>query len=153
MATKQIAPALGDAVHVCAGLLGTVLILSLLKSYGGKSKTIADLAGVVAISSLLLDSTRSLVSLGVQTVNALSNYGKMLIPVMTTALAAQGGSGSAAALCTATVFFDAVLSTAVSDILVPGIYIYLTVAIVNAAVGDALMKKMGEFIKWLLGWG
>lgn len=153
VAAKEIMPDLTDGIQVCASLLGTVLILSLLKSYEGKSKVIVDLAGVVTISCLLMNTTHSLISLGAQTVSALSEYGKLLIPVMTTALAAQGGSGSAAALCTATVFFDTVLSNAVSDILVPGIYIYLTVAIVNAAVGDSLMKKMGEFIKWLLGWG
>ena len=153
LAVKQVTPALHDALQICACLLASVLILALLKSYGGKSKAIADLAGIVAISTLLLDSTRSLVSLGVQTVDTLSNYGKMLIPALTTALAAQGGSASAAGICTATVFFDAVLSTVVSDVLVPGIYIYLTVAIVNAAVGDSLMKKMGQFIKWLLSWG
>ena len=47
----------------------------------------------------------------------------------------------------------AVLSCCVTDVLVPGIYIFLTVAVVNAAVGDALMKKMKDFVKWLLGWG
>ena len=153
MGLKRAAPDLADGMKICASIMGTVLILSLLRSYEGKSKPMVDLAGVVAIGCLMLDSTDSLIGLGVGTVEELSEYGKMLIPVMTTVLAAQGGTGSATALCTATVFFDAVLTHAVSAILVPAIYIYLVVSIVNAAVGDSLMKKMGDFIKWLLSWG
>lgn len=153
VAIKRLTPDFREAVKVCASVLATVVILSLLKSYEGKSKALVELAGVVAIGCLMMDSTHSLIALGAQTVAELSEYGKMLVPVMTTALAAQGGTGSAAALYTATVFFDAVLTDAVASVLIPGIYIYLTVAIVNAAVGDSLMKRMADFIKWLLSWG
>ena len=153
VALKEITPDLGECVRVCAAILGTVVILSLLRCYEGKSKEIVELSGVVTISCLLLDTTHAMITLGAQTVAELSEYGKMLIPVMTTALAAQGGTGSATALCTATVFFDAALTGVVSAVLVPAIYIYLTIAMVNAAVGDSLMKKMGDFIKWLSGWG
>ncbi|MBE6977205.1 MAG: hypothetical protein E7438_00985 [Ruminococcaceae bacterium] len=153
VALEQLVPNVKSGMGVCAGVLATVIILSLLKSYEGKCKAIAELAGVVAISTMLLSSTHSLIELGVSTVSSLSEYGKLLTPVMTAALAAQGGSGSATALATATVFFDTVLTEAVSSVLVPGIYIYLSVAIVNAAVGDAMMKKMAELIKWVLSWG
>lgn len=153
VALQGLAPDIGSSVRICASLLGTALILSLLKSYDGKSKAIADLAGVIAVACLLMDDANTLIRLGDRTVTELSEYGKMLVPVMTAALAAQGGTGSAAALYTATAFFDAVLSCCISDVLIPGIYIFLTVAVVNAAVGDALMKKMKDFVKWLLSWG
>lgn len=153
VALEQLAPNVKAGVGVCAAVLATVIILSLLKSYEGKCKTVAELVGVVAISTMLLGSAHSLIELGTDTVTSLSEYGKLLTPVMTAALAAQGGSSSAAALATVTVFFDTVLTSAVSSVLVPGIYIYLTVAIVNAAVGDAMMKKMAALIKWALGWG
>lgn len=153
MAMRELTPDISSCIHVCASLLGTALILSLLKTYEGKSKAVVDLAGVIAVACVLMDSTHSLIRIADETVTQLSEYGKLLIPVMTAALAAQGGSGSAAALYTATAFFDAVLSSSVTAILVPGIYVFLTVAIVNAAVGDALMKKMKDFVKWLLSWG
>ena len=153
VALKELAPDLGECVRICAAILGTVVILSLLRCYEGKSKEIVELSGVVTISCLLLDTTHSMITLGTHTVAELSEYGKMLIPVMTTALAAQGGTGSATALCTATVFFDVALTGVVSVVLVPAIYIYLTIAMVNAAVGDSLMKKMGDFLKWLSTWG
>ena len=153
VAIRELTPDLGRSMRLCGSLLCTALILSVLKSYEGKSKAAVDLVGVIAVAGLLMDNANGLIRLGDETVTQLSEYGKMLVPVMTAALAAQGGSGSAAALYTATAFFDAVLSCCVTDVLVPGIYIFLTVAVVNAAVGDALMKKMKDFVKWLLGWG
>jgi len=153
VAIRELAPDLGRTIWLCGSLLCTALILSIMKGYEGKSKAAVELVGVIAVAGLLMDDANDLIRLGDETVTQLSEYGKMLVPVMTAALAAQGGSSSAAVLYTATAFFDAVLTCCVTDVLVPGIYIFLTVAVVNAAVGDALMKKMKDFIKWLLGWG
>lgn len=152
-ALRNTAPDLSSSIRVCGSLLGTALILSLLRSYDGKSKALVDLAGVIAVTCLLMEDANTLIRLGDRTVTELSEYGKMLVPVMTTALAAQGGTGTATVLYTATSFFDAVLAVCISDMLIPGIYIYLTLALVNAAVGDVLMKKMKDFVKWILSWG
>lgn len=153
VALRNFAPDFRDSIHVCASVLAAVMVLSFIKSYEGKSKAVVELAGVVSICCLLLGPTNTLIRLGAETVATISEYGKVLIPVMTTALAAQGGSGTAGALCTATVFFDAVLTGAISELLVPGIYIFLAVAIMNAVVNDEAMKKMKDFIKWALSWG
>lgn len=153
LALRNLAPDLRNSIHVCASILACVIVLSLLKSYEGKCKTVLDLAGVVSICCLLLGPTNTLVQLGAETVTAISEYGKVFIPVMTAALAAQGGSGTAGALFASTVFFNTVLSSAVSHLLVPGIYIYLSIAIVNVVVNDDAMKKLSDFIKWVLSWG
>ncbi len=153
LALRNLAPDFRDSLHVCASVLATVIVLSFLKSYDGKSKAVVELAGAVSVCCLLLGTTNTLIRLGCDTVSDISEYGKVLIPVMTAALAAQGGSGTAGALCTATVFFNTVLSTAISELLVPGIYIYLSVGMVNAVVNDDALKKMTEFIKWVLSWG
>ena len=153
VATRELSPDISSGIKICGALFCTTLILSLLKSYDGKSKALVELVGVITITCLLLDDTNSLIRLGAETVTQLSEYGKMLVPVMTTALAAQGGGATAAALYTSTAFFDMILSSCACKILIPGVYIFLTVAVVNAATGDALMKKMKDFIKWLLSWG
>ena len=146
-------PDVSKTVGICASLLGTCLLLSLLRTYDGRSKPIVQLAGVIAIAGLLVENTGSMIQIGADTVTELSEYGKMLIPVMTAALASQGGGTSAAAIYTATALFDAVLSSGVATLLVPGIYIYLIISIVNAAAGDSILQKMRDFIKWALSWG
>lgn len=146
-------PEINKSLGICASLLGTCLLLSIFQTYDGSNKPVLQLAGVIAIAGLLIENAGSMIQIGVDTVTELSEYGKMLLPVMTTALAAQGGSTSAAAMYTATALFDAVLSNGVAVLLVPGIYIFLVVSIVNAAASDAILSKMRDFIKWVLSWG
>lgn len=152
-ALQTLQPKIAQSCGICLSLIGAALLMSLLQSYEGKSKAVVELAGVITVSCLLLQPANSLIALGVSTVREISEYGKLLLPVMTAALAAQGGAVTSASLYTATAAFNAVLSAAVSGLLVPSVYIYLVIAVVNAAVGDALMKKMRDFVKWLISWG
>lgn len=152
-ALQLLQPEIAESCGICLSLMGAVMLLSILRSYQGKSAAVVDLAGVVAVACLLLKPANALISLGVSTVRELSEYGKLMLPVMTAALAAQGGAVTSASLYTGTAIFDVVLSSAVSHLLVPLVYIYLVICVVNAAVGDTLMKKMRDFVKWFMTWG
>jgi stage III sporulation protein AE len=76
----------------------------------------------------------------------------MLLPVMTAAMAAQGGVTGSAALYTGTAIFDAVLCSLISRLLIPMIYIFLVLAVANSALGEDLLKKLRDFLKWLVSW-
>ena len=145
-------PDLKEASGTCLGVIAAVLIISILQSFSGSVKKTGELAGAVAISWLLLSSTRSLIHLGSQTVAELSEYGKLLLPVMTAALAAQGGITSSAALYTGTAIFDAVLMSLIKILMIPMIYLYLAMAAANSAVGENTLKKLRDFLKWLMTW-
>jgi stage III sporulation protein AE len=100
----------------------------------------------------MLLSTNSLLNLAAETVTQISSYGKLLLPVITGATAAQGGLNASAALYTGTAFFNAVLSTAMSQVLIPLVYVYVALTIGNHALGEDLLKKLQEFVKWLITW-
>lgn len=148
----QSGPQLSDAIQLCAGMIGTILILSLLRSVDGKSKAMVELAGVLAISVMFIGSANSMIEAGTQTVWQISEYGKLLLPVMTAALASQGGTISAASLYGATALFDTVLCSLISEILIPFVYIYLVLAIVNAFSEDGVLKKLKDLAKWVMSW-
>ncbi len=148
----ELHPALTECLTVCLGVLGVVLLLSLVQSLPGAGGNVSDLAGAVALGTLLLGASNSLVHLGADTVRDLSEYGKLLLPVMTAALAGGGGTTTSAALYAGTTLFDSILSTAVSALLVPLIYVYLCLAVANSALGEETLKKLGDFVKWLLTW-
>jgi len=76
----------------------------------------------------------------------------LLLPVMTTALAAQGGVTSSTALYAGTALFNTVLSNLISHLLVPILYIFLCVSVGYAAVGDTILEKIRKFSKWLITW-
>jgi len=72
--------------------------------------------------------------------------------VMTAALAAQGGATGATALYAGTALFDTVLSSIITNLLVPMVYMFLALAAANSATGEDLLKKLRDFIKWLMTW-
>lgn len=149
---SAIRPELAEAAKNCLGVTAAVLLVSLLQTFPGKVNKAADLGGTVCVAGILLLGTNSLITLGAVTVTELSDYGKLLLPVMTTAMAAQGGVTASAALYTGTAAFNAALTAVISRLLVPLIYIYLALASANSAVGEELLKKLRDFVKWLITW-
>lgn len=149
----QVSPALSQAAGVCLRVTAAVLLTDLVASFtcAGSSRAM-ELASAVAVGGALLEPSAALIQLGAETVQSLSEYGKLLLSVMTAALAAQGGTTSSAALYAATVFFDSVLSTAVSKLMLPLIWFYLALAVGNAALGEAILGRMRDLCKWLMTW-
>lgn len=146
-------PDLKEAARVCVGILVVSMLVAVVSVFPGHSKAVTELTGTVLTAGLLLQSSNSLISLGAETVEQISEYGKLLLPVMSTALAAQGGVTSSAALYAGTAIFDAFLSSLISKLLVPMIYLYLALATAAGAVGESLLKKMGDTVKWAMTWG
>ena len=95
-AISLLRPDIMEASGACLGIIAAALIVSILQTFSGSVKKTGELAGAVSISLLLLSSTNSLIHLGAETVTELSEYGKLLLPVMTTALAATVGTGNIA---------------------------------------------------------
>lgn len=148
----QVQPAVAEGLRVCLSLTAVVLLVSLVQTLPGAGKHTTDLAGAVAIGTLLLQSANSLIGLGADTVQELSEYGKLFLPVMTTAMAASGAATTSAALYAGTTLFNSVLSSLVSGLLVPMIYIFLCLSVANSAIGEDLLKKLRDFVKWLMTW-
>ena len=132
--------------------MAAVMLTSLLDTFPGITKSVTELAAGVITATLLLGSANSLIHLAADTVRQMSDYGKILLPVMTSAMAAQGGITGSTALYTGTAAFDALLSSMIASLLIPMVYIYLALATANGALGEDLMKKLRDFVKWLVTW-
>ncbi len=152
-ALAQIRPDIGQVTAICLSLVGVVLLISMLRTYEGPGKAAVDLCGVIVVACILLKPTGALIDLGAATVTDMAEYGKLLLPVMTAALAAQGGTVTAASIYTATAFVISALGSAVSAFLVPMVYIYLLLSVVNGAMGQELVKKLQDLVKWIITWG
>lgn len=151
-ALLYIRPDLKEAATVCAGVVAVMLALSVLHSFPGASEKTVNLAGNTGIALILLRSTGSLVNLASTTITEISEYGKLLLPVMTAALAGQGGIGTSAALYAGTAFFDALLTSVIRNLLTPGVYLFLILAVACSAVGENVLEKMRDTIKWATTW-
>ena len=151
-AIGKIRPDLKEASRVCLGMVGTVMVVSLFRSIPAGTEKSADLAGSVTVSVIFLSAAGALIDLGVETVTQVSEYGKLLVPVMSAAMAAQGGITGSTALYTVTAIFDAVLSSLISKVLMPLLYLFLALSVSHAAVGEGLLKKLSDSTKWLMTW-
>lgn len=145
-------PDIRDATRVCLGILATVIIVSIMKTIPGMTQKCANLVGTVSVSLLLLETTNSMIGMAADTVGEISEYGKLLLPVLSAALAAQGGMSASAALYSGTLVFDTVLSSLISRIIVPLIYLFLALSISAGATGEQILSRMQSFLKWLISW-
>ena len=103
---SKIRPDITEASGICLALIAINLLVSLISHAFDYNNFIAELVGTLGISTLLLTASNSIITLGVNTVAEITEYGKLLLPVMTGALAAQGGTATSAALYTGTMFFS-----------------------------------------------
>lgn len=151
-AVKQFLPETAQAMKICISIIVAMILMRLSDSFAGQSQQVIHLISTILLGILLLKPSNTMIQLGISTVSELSEYGKLLIPVLTGALAAQGGVTSSAALYTTTVFFVSVLTTLIVKLTVPMIYIFLCLSLVNNTVNDDLLLNMKNFVKWLITW-
>jgi len=146
-------PYFAEGAGVCLSLIAIVLLLSLFSGMADGANKVVALVGTVAISVLLFRSVNSMVNMGADVVVELSDYGKLFIPVMSTALAAQGCPAASAALYAGTVLFSTLLSGFIANLLVPSLYIFVCLCIACSAMEEVLLQKLRDFVKWLITWG
>ena len=145
-------PHISEAVKVCVMITVTVMLISILNNYSSVSSKTISLVGVIAISTMLLETSGALVNLGIETVEAISEYGKLLIPTMTAALAAEGATATSTALYTGTVLFNSVLTVAITKLLIPMLYAFIALSIAMVAINEDVLKNLQAFAKWLITW-
>ena len=87
-ALGKLRPDLREASRISASIISAGMVLAVLQSFSGSGKRAVAVAGVFIAATVLLTGTDSLIRLGFDTVRELSEYGKLLLPVMTAAMAA-----------------------------------------------------------------
>ena len=149
-----IAPSLSEAVKTCISIICICILISLLHSVQTDKSKITNIAASASVAVLLLRSSGSFIELAISTIHELSQYGKLLLPVMTASVAAQGGVTSSTALYTGTAIFDTLLSSLISTLLIPLIYVTIALSVANSIVNDESILTLGNntkgFMVWLL---
>lgn len=145
-------PELEEAAQVSASVLAAAIALCLVRSFTGKYKHSVDFVGTAAVAVLLLNNSNAMIQLGIQTVRKLCSYGKLLFPVMTSAMAAHGAVTTSTALYVGTSILDLILGNLLSELLLPGIYLLLAVSLTYAATREPLLKRIREGMKKAVGW-
>ena len=151
-AIQEFQPNISESAVSCLKLIGIALLTSALTSANSSQKGIIEFAGILSIGVLILEPVGNLISLGAETMQELRNYGTLLLPVMTAAMAAQGGLSASASLYAGTTAFNAFLSNTTTILIIPGIYISLALAIADNALGMNTLTDIRKLIKGIIVW-
>jgi len=130
-------------------MMAVVLICSMAEAAdsSGQAASYVLLAGVAAIGAAALSDVDSYMSAALEAMETLSDYSRVLLPVLAATAAASGAVGTAAASSAATaVFMDVLLHISVR-LLIPAICAYAALAIANAAVGNGALKTAAKLMK------
>lgn len=151
-ALSGLRPELGEAAAVCLGVIAVCLMATVLNRMPGSRESVAELAACLGVGVMLLSSSNAMIRLASKAVTELSEYGKLLLPVLTGALAAQGAVTTAGALYGGTAAFDGFLCGLISKLLIPMVYMFLALAAASAATGQESLGKLKDLLKWLSVW-
>lgn len=147
-----IQPELDGALRTCSGILICALLYSILPILSEKLTEPMAMAWSVALGTVMLQRTGTMIGYAADALRQICDYGKLLCPVLTTALAAQGGLTTSAALYTGTIVFITLLSILVSQWLIPLVYIFLLFSIAGSAIGEGFFRNLADGVKHLLTW-
>lgn len=133
-----------------AGVLLTVCVLVSLSGaleLGGGAPQYILFAGVAAVSAAALSDFDSYLRSGLDSVDSLAEYAKVLLPVLASAVAATGAVSGAAARCAATSFFISVLLELSRRVIVPCICAHAALSVADAAVGNNALRTAKKLVK------
>lgn len=151
-ALQTAEPAFYQALKMCVGVIAVALLQGILSNWTGADHKALDFVSVLMIGLLLIDPARSMIRLASSTVRELTEYAKLLFPVLSAAMAAQGSIGASTALYMGTSAFVTVLTQLISAILIPVLYLYLALSIAYRAIGEKILQSLQSFLKWGFTW-
>lgn len=151
-AIQKLLPQLAEAARISASVIAISLSASLIQTASDDLQNLSELAGSLCICAAILFSANSMIQLAGDTITAICEYGRLLLPVMTASLAAQGGITSSTALYAGTAAFTALLETLLLRVMLPMAHLFLGICSAAAMTGEGMLKNFRDMIKTFFSW-
>lgn len=140
---------LRQAAGTAAKLLSAVILCAFVGSMDtGISKNAVIWAGVLAMTVIFSSELSGLRSEAEQTLHRIADFTALLLPVLSSALAASGGISASAALYTGANLFLSVLTAVVRSVLLPLVGIYVLLCAAECVAGEGRLSKLQELMGW-----
>jgi len=142
---------LKNALRSAVKILTIVLLCSVASSAmsEGGVRDMVSLCGAVAVSAIAIVDVHSFLGMGMETLYSLSDFSKVLLPVMCSAAASAGAFTSASAKFAATSLFMDVLITIAVNLILPLISVYLAAVIAGAVMPKDTLGNVSKLLKWV----
>lgn len=137
-----------EAARTMGMILAAVLLSALLKS-DTEPGSQAQTAGCLAITAACANNLHAMMGLGTETLSKLHNYLRLLLPGMTSLMAASGCVTRAGMMSAVTGLGFTVLLRLISGVLVPLVYVFAGLSAAEALWGRGSLNQLRDLTKWL----
>ncbi len=147
---EAIYSVMSTMVQVFVILIISSLALGFANSNEFKSiNNYINMATAISIATVILSDIRGVFAISMDAIFEIETLANGIVPTMVTAMSVAGVPTTAVLSQTASMFVLSLIIMLISDILFPFLYIYIAVITVNASIGNDILTKLAEFIKWI----
>jgi len=114
---------------------------------------VGRIAGALAMMTFCISDLSTMVGAGKKTIEQMSSFTHLLLPVMTSVTCAAGFVSGSVGIYAVTVFFSDLLLRFCSGVLLPGIYTCTGLAMADCLLGQERLKRVWNFLKWMMELG
>lgn len=155
---SQVEAMVRTQLQTVALILLTVILCGMVEGFHGdlgSENLVLPMVGALSVSFLSAGSLESMMGLGASTLDSLSTFSHALLPTLAAATAASGAVSTATVSQVTTVFFVDLLISAMNDLLLPMVYLYIGAITASSMLQkgnpmDTLAGVMKRAITWLL---
>lgn len=148
----------GGAVKEATALMFRILVIVVLCQLaesicGEHGQAVACMTGALALTVCCTADLRTLIGLGRTTMDSLSNFSNVLLPVIATAAATAGSTTGAGTTYSISVFFFNILIQAGNSLVVPSVYAYTALALADGVLQQERLKRIRVLLGWVIELG
>jgi len=115
-----------------------------------KGRGLPNIVGALAIMVCCASDLRTMIGLGRSTIQEITDYTSLLLPVMVSAATASGSLTAAGVPYAVATVFSNLLMRFCNGIVVPGIYAYLSLSLTDTVLQNERLNKLRELIGWVI---
>lgn len=143
--------ALRETLRPAAAIAAVTLLCGAAECFVSTGKigfNAVSLGGCLAVAVIGVEDVHSVLALGTDTLSALADFSRVLLPTLTTAAAATGAAGMAGAACAAAALFSDLLLSAAQKLILPMICGYVAASVSAAVLDDRRLDGAIRFLLW-----
>lgn len=153
---EQTEVVLRQRIRNVAAVLLVVILCGAVNGFGsdalGGTPPFLNMTGGITITLLTAGSLDSLIGLGGETIRQLSDFSKVLLPTMATAVAAGGMVSGAAVHQVSTALCVDLLLNLIHGVLLPVLYLYIGVLAAGLCLEEKCLQSVADLMKRGVTW-
>ena len=150
-AIHQSKNSFGKNLHTMLRIIIVLILCQLTEAvFGGERQRIVVWTGVVALMMLCLTDLNTMIGLGTHTIQSLSQFSELLLPVMAAAASASGNVSGGSCLYTVSIFFFHMLVKLGEQFIHPVILAYIGISAADTLIQGEKLKGLNELLVLLI---